>query len=425
MSENSFQVRGEASRARLMSLLSEACELEHALACAYLYSAFSIKREISEGIDWQQQQTNRLWASQIYHVAAQEMLHLAQAWNLLTAVGGTPYFARPNFPQPAKCYPLNVALQLRRCDVKTMEGFVYFESPAHQRPDLPDEEMPEGAAWSIDESFEYRSVGELYGECLAIVNSLDEKDLFVGSADRQISEMHIDFPEIVEVTDRDSARAAIHMITDQGEGNVEDWEDSHYGIFKSIHGALANLPSNVEVARPVGDNPYVRLRRDQMLMYQPDLVASQLKSTEITNPLAILAMDLFDDAYVSMLQAISYVFSNATHEDEILREFAESSLQLMTTVIKPLGEAICLMPSGEPGINAGPAFAFSRHTQLPAPPATARLVYLERLQQLAVHANALVGRTDEIPEFARSQLKSVSTNLNRISFGELGRHQRV
>lgn len=112
-----------ATRARLLSLLSEACELEHALACSYLYAAFSLKRDIAEGIDWRAQQRNRLWASRVYHVAAQEMLHLGQAWNLLTAVGGTPYYARANFPLAARHYPLNVALLLRPFDLATIARF--------------------------------------------------------------------------------------------------------------------------------------------------------------------------------------------------------------------------------------------------------------------------------------------------------------
>ena len=143
------------TRARLLSLLSEACELEHALSCSYLYAAFSIKKEIDEGIEWRQQQMLRRWASQIFHVAAEEMLHLAQAWNLLTAVGGSPYYHRPNFPQAAKHFPLNIALLLRRFDSNTVQRFIYYESPAHERDDLPDLGVPPGALWPIDESFPY------------------------------------------------------------------------------------------------------------------------------------------------------------------------------------------------------------------------------------------------------------------------------
>lgn len=163
-----------ATRARLLSLLSEACELEHALACSYLYGAFSIKRDIAEGIGWAEQQRNRLWASRVYHVAAQEMLHFAQAWNLLSAIGGSPYYARPNFPLPARYYPLNVALVLRRLDLATIERFVYYETPVHNVEGGDRAPMPPASAWPIDESFPYQSVGQLYHEIRSIIGELGD-----------------------------------------------------------------------------------------------------------------------------------------------------------------------------------------------------------------------------------------------------------
>jgi len=38
-----------ATRTDLLKLLCEAAELEHGIACSYLYSAFSLKRDIAEG----------------------------------------------------------------------------------------------------------------------------------------------------------------------------------------------------------------------------------------------------------------------------------------------------------------------------------------------------------------------------------------
>ena len=79
------------TRTALMALLTQACELEHGLACSYLYTAFSLKQQASEGgLTTDQARKTKFWASQIFFVASQEMLHLAQAWNLLTSIGGTP-----------------------------------------------------------------------------------------------------------------------------------------------------------------------------------------------------------------------------------------------------------------------------------------------------------------------------------------------
>lgn len=408
-------VRGPATRSRLLSLLSEACELEHALACSYLYAAFSVKRELAEGIDWAEQLRNRRWASQIYHVAAQEMLHLGQAWNLLAAVGGTPYYARPNFPLAARHYPLNVALILRRLDLPTVERFVYYEAPHdHPRVSPP---MPPAAAWPIDESFPYGSVGELYGEVRRVIETLDESELFVRDRGSQVGGELVDFPDIVPVVDRGSAVAAIGRITLQGEGTSEDREDSHYGVFRDIRAQLAALSDGDRVARPVADNPYVRRRRDQIPAATFPSRRGEVRTTEITDPLAVLALDLFDDAYVSMLQALAYAFLNAGTGNGLVGPVARASLELMTTVIKPLGEAICLLPSGQPGVNAGPTFAMSRHTYLPGPEAASRTVYGERLCELAAHGAGLVqaAADADVDWVARGQLRGAAANLARLA----------
>lgn len=403
-----------ATRARLLSLLSEACELEHALACSYLYAAFSIKRDISEGIDWAEQQRNRRWASRIYHVAAQEMLHLGQAWNLLTSIGGTPYYARPNFPLPARYYPLNVALVLRRFDAATIERFIYYETPAHNVVGAQSPRMPPQATWPIDESFPYASVGELYHEIRSIIQSLDEDELFVATPSRQVDQSLIDFFDIVTVTNIDSALAAIDRITLQGEGIGDEREDSHYGVFTAIKSDLAQLYGS-DPARPVADNPFVRRRRDQIPAALVSATGTDLRTTEISDPMSVLAMDLFDDAYVSMLQALAYAFSSADVHTPALPLMAQSSLELMTTVLKPLGEAICLLPSGTPGVNAGPTFAMSRHSHLPNDPAVAAVVYGERLAELAAHAQTLDEASAAAPWLARDQMRGAGSNLRRLS----------
>src|SRR6266851_4499582 len=119
------------SRSTLLRLLTEACELEHGLACSYLYAAMTLRQE-PEGrrLPPQQALLVRQWAAQVYFVASQEMLHLAQAWNLLTALGGTPYYLRPNFPQNTKYYPLHMRLALEPYGERALERFIAYEKPA-------------------------------------------------------------------------------------------------------------------------------------------------------------------------------------------------------------------------------------------------------------------------------------------------------
>jgi hypothetical protein len=65
----------------------------------YLFAAYSLKRYDYEGLRPDQLEQVRRWASLITLVARQEMEHLGLALNMLSAIGGTPSFSRPNMPQ--------------------------------------------------------------------------------------------------------------------------------------------------------------------------------------------------------------------------------------------------------------------------------------------------------------------------------------
>jgi hypothetical protein len=81
------------TREELIYLLSRASEIEHGLACVYLYAGYSLKSDAAEGgLTPEQAQTVISWKRKIARVAIEEMLHLAQVSNLLTAIGGAPHF---------------------------------------------------------------------------------------------------------------------------------------------------------------------------------------------------------------------------------------------------------------------------------------------------------------------------------------------
>ncbi len=75
------------TREELVYLLGQACELEHGLMCEYLYAQFSLKRGLDEGLTPAQLDRVRAWETALISVIKQEMLHLAQSTNILTAVG--------------------------------------------------------------------------------------------------------------------------------------------------------------------------------------------------------------------------------------------------------------------------------------------------------------------------------------------------
>ena len=359
------------TRSGLFSLLTEACELEHGLACSYLYSAFTLKKDLREGgLSPEQLWRNRKWAGDIFLVAAQEMLHLSQVWNILAAIGGNPYYLRPNFPQPARYYPLSVPLRLEPFGEDALLRFVRYERPADVDPNIcPARELDGKCAAG-------KSVGELYAEIADHISAIDEDELFVGRNERQVDESLVDFPHIVQVTDRKSALRAIDMITEQGEGSRGDREDSHYATFVNIldeHRKLSAGDPMYDPARKSVVNPATRV--------SPDVNADEV--TLILADTTKNVAEIFDDCYELMMKMLSYVFVHTGQSSKTIPQFADISISLMTAVVKPLGELLTKMPLTEDtAVLAGPTFRLSRHVSLPPNPCTAKRIAAERLSEI-------------------------------------------
>src|SRR5260370_22133679 len=116
------------TREELIYLLSRAAELEHGLACIYLFAAYSVKNDVSEGgMTGEQAAMVRGWRRFLSSVAVEEMGHLAQVSNLLTAIGGAPHFKRTNFPLPPSAYPFGIRLSLEPFSQETIERFCGYE----------------------------------------------------------------------------------------------------------------------------------------------------------------------------------------------------------------------------------------------------------------------------------------------------------
>mgnify|MGYP003626299504 CR=1 FL=1 len=405
----------DAPRSRLLGLLSAACELEHALGCSYLYAAFSIKTDTSEHITWQEQQLYREWASRIYHVAAQEMLHLGQAWNLITALGGSPYIRRPSFPQPAKWFQLPVALSLRRFDERTLDRFVYYENPVEPTPGTDaGGRVSEKDEWPDGEAFEFGSVGELYEECRRLIELLGDEAI-INVEELQATRATVHFPDIIPVTSVESAIAAIDRIVDQGEGTPHDREDSHFAVFRTLRAQFGEHVASIGAstpARPVAENPYLKRRRNDAVVAQDIAGLSKgLRVTEISDPHSAHVADLFDDAYVAMLQALAVLFCRPGGSPAM----TVVSLQLMVTVIKPLGECLSILPSGEDGMNAGACFSMGRAPLLSPTPLVAELLLRERLAELASRGEDLLNTHPVSKAAAADRLRSAVYNLRRLS----------
>ena len=117
------------SREELVYLLGEACELEHGLMCEYMYAQFSLKHSVAEGLTQAQLARVQVWESSLIAIIKQEMLHLALATNILTAVGAAPHFERPNFPIWSRWYPSKVRIALLPFGEQALRHFMYLERP--------------------------------------------------------------------------------------------------------------------------------------------------------------------------------------------------------------------------------------------------------------------------------------------------------
>jgi hypothetical protein len=223
-------------REELIFMLSEAAALEHMIMCEYLFAAFSLKREVSEGVTAAQLEAIKQWERVVSLVATQEMLHLALVSNLLTAIGSHPYFSHPNFPQGSKYYPPGVQLALLPFGEHALQHFLYLERP--EGMDL--EDAPEFAALAIPkprltldddqivpQAQDFATIGHLYRGIEQgfrhLVEKYGQRRVFIGPPRAQATQEYFGWPELIAVTDLASACQAIETIIEEGEGARGDW----------------------------------------------------------------------------------------------------------------------------------------------------------------------------------------------------------
>src|SRR5262249_2408336 len=158
--------------------------------------------------------------------AVQEMLHLAQASNLLTAIGGMPHFRRPNLPQRGKYYPPEVQLVLMPFSEYALRHFIFLERPE----DFDDQDAPGfepiGPHFGevrgdemVPVAQNFETVGLLYRAIeqgmLVLANRYGEEQLFIGPPTAQATGAYFQWPDLVAVTDLPSAGRAIEFIVEQ------------------------------------------------------------------------------------------------------------------------------------------------------------------------------------------------------------------
>ncbi len=401
-------------REELVWLLAQACELEHGLMCEYLFAQFTLKRGTDEGLSAEQLAKVAAWEQVIVEVTKQEMLHLALATNLLTAVGAAPHLHRPNFPILSRWYPPGVQIALVPFGERALRHFIYLERP--EGMDLDDAEgfaaVDQAQPLSDGEELmavpeDYQTVGHLYRGIEQglerLVERHGEAGVFIGPPEAQATTEVFEWPELTAVTDLASAKAAIELIVEQGEGARGDWRDAHFGRFVALledYLAARAADPGFEPARPV-EAAYVRR--------PPDVEA---ETVTITDPLTAQVADLFNAIYETILQAVSRYFVHSGETADQVTTLATTAKHLMNWVMRPLGSLLTTLPVGpnRPGVLTGPAFEIVQPSfyVLPHREAAWRIL-AERLQQLADRADRLSATA------GLAQLAELGTDLHGMA----------
>lgn len=339
------------TREELIDALTEAAELEHTLLIQYLFAAFSVKRNLDEGITPIQQSRIIAWERTILEVAREEMGHLGLVCNLLSSIGAAPRFGRPNFPKSAtKYYPLIADFTLTRFSIDTMYRFVCFELPVDvEPPQLKSflEKSMLSAKFRVPDPLVYNRVGDLYAQISKAFEVIDSNKLFIGPKTAQDDdEWSIDL-NLQLVKDKASAQKAIRDIVLDGEGTTSDRKDSHYLKFLSIWEELQAL--DFEPARNVVDNPFTRKHRDSDEGEPVNIIQNS-----DTKKVSELFSSLYNTMLLMLLQYYSY-----NGESKEQRLFLKQTLgQMMSGLIRPLAEILTQMPMTDKADDgfAGPSF---------------------------------------------------------------------
>jgi CDGSH-type Zn-finger protein len=136
--------------------------------------------------------------------------------------------------------------------------------------------------------------------------------------------------------------------------------------------------------RPVVANPMTRFYEDTS------------KGTLILDATTHQVADLFNVAYETMLLMLLRFFAHTEESEAELERLSRATLRIMTTVIRPLGEALTKMPVGDPrwaGMTAGAGFGYNRDVSLLPHKKSAWIFFGERLRELAIVAARLRSQT--------------------------------
>lgn len=381
-------------RKELTYLLCQAAEIEHLAMCQYLYAAFSLRTEPGDGLSVAQLETVDRWRAEIGRIAAEEMLHWALVNNLLTAVGSAPFVSRPALPHRARGYPPSVQFALLPFGTDALHHFVYFERPE----DVALEDVaafapvgpapaPMGHGELLPRGQDFETQGQLYQALeqglRLLAGRLGEDGLFIGPPWAQAAPGAFGWPELVPVTDLDTALTVLKRIVEQGEGAPADSAGSHYGRFRRMLDELGTLREDDPSFSPAHPVTAAAVRPS---------AAGETAGPIIEDPATAAVSDLFNVVYDLTLQMLCRYFAFGHETGEQQQALADATVALMVGVTRPLGTMLASLPVGpsHPGMTAGADFQLAYTSSFLLPHRRAAWIrFSERLDEAAAYAEGI------------------------------------
>lgn len=396
-------------------MLSEASTLEHMVMCEYLFAAFSLKKNESEGLGTAEMECVRRWEGVITTVAVQEMTHLALVNNMLVSIGHGPYFKHPNFPQPSRYFAPNVRLVLLPFSEQALKYFLHLERPEGMAIEgvpgfevLGDLGPAEGERRIVPQKEYFSTVGSLYRGIERgfrnLVERLGEERVFLGARQTQATEEIFGLPGLLRVENLSSAMRAVDGIVEMGEGARGKWENAHFGMFLGIFKEFSEMKKR---------NPGFSPTKPVVAAYSrpPGEDEVPMISEAFTSGIA----DIFNASYSLAIGTLCRFYVHQPEHPGELQLLASTAVGLMENVIKPLGELLTTLPVGNrlPGMMAGPSFELQQREYTLPQREQAFVVLQERLVELAGHLGTLSG---EAPTAVVSdQLTTIKTAATELA----------
>ncbi|GLT17679.1 hypothetical protein GCM10007938_14570 [Vibrio zhanjiangensis] len=307
---------------QLHYMLEAAIQLEHATIPPYLTALYSIYPN-----------TNLEAVATIRAVLVEEMLHLTLAANVLNSVGKKPDLTKrgfvPNFPTFLPDGETDFKVSIAPFSPETLETFLNIERPSKMSDTGPRSNFCKGCipCSNVDKfelsaitphqghNYRFYSIGEFYDAILEGIEFLEAEakasgsTIFVGSSHLQVSNAYYysGGGEVIEVNDVDTARKALELIKEQGEGHGgsifnSEGEISHYYRFEQLKMGQYYQVGD-QPGQPTGERFSVNFEKVYPIKSNPKLSDYPLESE------LYRAARLFNQNYLKFLALVTEAFN--------------------------------------------------------------------------------------------------------------------